>query len=277
MSDTTTIPANISLDTKNTVTMSRRDIVRGLAAGTVVAFAATGCTENPATGRSQFILVSDGQLAQLAASSWTQLKRKERISNNPAHNARLTRVGRKIANTAGLGSYNWEYVVFDNDAINAFVMPGGKVGFYSGIMNLFENDDQLAVVMGHETGHVVGRHAAERYSQSIAADVGLTASAIALEASDVQYSREIAAVLGIGVTLGVILPYSRRHELEADRLGINYMHKAGYNPRQAIPFWEKMAAKGGSRPPEFLSTHPDPTTRINAIRQQLLNLGYTGV
>jgi predicted Zn-dependent protease len=273
MADIRTIPSQIRLDTSRTIPMDRRELIKGLAAGSIVAF--TGCTENKELGRSQLILISDGQLAQLSASSWDQLKQKERRSNNGRYNSQLQRIGPRIATAAGLGSATWEYAVFENDDINAFVLPGGKVGFYSGIMKLFDNDDQAAVVMGHETGHVVARHAAERFSQSMLADVGVSAVAIALQANDVRSSQEIAAILGAGVTFGVILPYSRRHESEADTLGIRYMHGAGFDPTQAIPFWEKMAARSGSRQPEFMSTHPDPQTRLAAIKQQLRNMGYS--
>lgn len=268
----TLVDSRIRLDTSRRVPMNRRELVKGLACGSVVAFA--GCSENPELGRSQLILVSDSQLAQLSLSSWNQLKQQRRPSRDSRYNAQLQRVGPRIANAAGLGGASWEYVVFEDKDVNAFVLPGGKVGFFSGIMPLFDNDDQCAVVMGHETGHVVGRHAAERFSQSVLADVGVTAVAVALEQGDNRHAGEIAAILGIGVTFGVILPYSRRHEAEADTLGIRYMQRAGYQPPQAIPFWEKMAARAGPRQPEFMSTHPDPQTRIQSIKAQLRNMGY---
>ena len=282
MSDTTAngqqiVEANITLDTSNPpVVMSRRDLVRGLATGAVVAFAGSGCAENPATGRSQLILISDGQLAQLAASSWTQIKRQERVSRDPRKNAQVQRVGRRIASAAGMSNLNWEFTVFESDELNAFVLPGGKVGFYSGIMDIMSNDDQVAVVMGHEAGHVAARHAAERFSQSTLANIGLQATAIALEANDVRASQEIAAVLGLGLQFGVLLPYSRVHEHEADALGVRYMHRAGYNGIETINFWNKMISRnsGRSRPPEYLSTHPAPENRMAQMRQQLRNLGY---
>lgn len=271
------IESDITLDTSRPpVTMSRRALIRGLACGSVVAFAATGCAENPATGRSQLLLISEGQLAQLAATSWAQMKKQEKVSNDPKLNNQLRRVGQRIAAVSGLSGQNWEYTVFESDELNAFVLPGGKVGFYTGIMKIMSNDDQVAVVMGHETGHVTGRHAAERFSQTTLANVGLQATAIALEANDVRASQEIAAVLGMGLQFGVLLPYSRKHELEADYLGVRYMHQAGYNGVEALNFWNKMASKNSdkARPPEFLSTHPAPETRISQIRQQLLNMGY---
>lgn len=267
-----TVPVRVTIDRSRSVELSRRALLRGLAAGSVVALA--GCAENMALGRSQLILVSDDQLAALSLTSWQQLKSKERVSTNKAYTAQLARVGPRVAAVSGLSGQAWEYTVFESSEVNAFVLPGGKVGFYSGIMKLFDNDDQCAVVMGHETGHVVGRHAAERYSQSTLANTGLSVVSATLSRGDSQFSGELANVLGMGVTYGVILPFSRRDELEADRLGITMMRSAGFNPTQAIPFWQKMAAQGGARPPQFMSTHPDPATRIIAIKQQLQGMGY---
>lgn len=263
----------ISFLDQHPIQLSRRELISGLAAGYIVAL--SGCVQNPALGRQQLILVSEGQLTQLSASAWNQVKKKEKISRDPKINNRVRTVGTKLAGAAGLGGQSWEYAVFEDDQANAFVMPGGKVGVYQGILKRMQNDDQLATVLGHEIGHVTARHSAERYSQQLAAGVGMTAAAAALEAGDVGGAREIAAVLGAGLTFGVLLPYSRRHELEADRLGLVYMNKAGYNPRQAIPFWQNMTAqREGAPPPEFMSTHPSDATRIAAIKQQLQAMGY---
>lgn len=251
------------------IVMNRRELVAGLAAGTVVA-----CTTNPVTGRSQLMLVSDGQLAQLSQGAWADVKSQEKVSNDPQLNGQLQRVGSRITNAAGMGGQSWEYAVFDSDTKNAFVLPGRQVGFYKGIMDLAENDDQIATVLGHEVGHVTGRHAAERYSQNIAVAAGTTVAAVAINESDTRYKQEIAAVLGLGITFGYLLPYSRAHELEADRLGVDYMAQAGYRPSEAVKFWQRMAADGGQRPPEFLSTHPAPETRIRRIQEQIREKGY---
>lgn len=264
----------ISILDREPIQMSRRELIAGLGAGYIVAL--SGCVQNPVLGREQLILVSDGQLAQLSASAWSQVKKKEKISSDPKVNRRVRTVGSRLVGAAGLGSQNWEYAVFDNDQANAFVMPGGKVGVYDGILKRMQNDDQLATVLGHEIGHVTARHSAERYSQQLAAGVGMTAASVALEAGDVRGAREIAAILGAGLTFGVLLPYSRRHELEADRLGLVYMNKAGYNARQAIPFWQNMTAqRKGAPPPEFMSTHPSDATRIAAIQRQLQAMGLS--
>jgi predicted Zn-dependent protease len=252
-----------------TVKMSRRELIAGLAAGTVVA-----CTTNPETGRSQFLLVSNEQLAQLSAGSWNDVKAQEKVSNDPALNAQLRRIGDRITSAAGQRDKNWEYAVFDSDEKNAFVLPGGQVGFYKGIMTMADNDDQIATVLGHEVGHVTGRHAAERYSQQVAAAGGLALASVALASADVENRGTIAAVLGAGVTFGIILPYARKHELEADRLGVDYMARAGYNPRESINFWNKMAAEGGPRQPAFMSTHPHPATRIAELNEHIARMGY---
>ena len=224
-----------------TVTMSRRQLVAGLASGSVVAL--SGCATNEALGRSQFMLVSDGQLAQLAAQSWTQALQEIPQSSDKTLRRRVESVGDRIVQAAdrkypshNLTQNNWEFAVFEDDTVNAWVMPGGKVGFHKGLLDIMENDDQVATVMGHEAGHVVGRHSAERYSQQMAAAGGLAIAGVALEAGDVENKELIAGILGAGVTFGFILPYSRKHEYEADRLGTDFMVGANYqaNERGAL-------------------------------------------
>ncbi|MEL7485802.1 MAG: M48 family metallopeptidase [Pseudomonadota bacterium] len=267
-----------------TVTMSRRELINGLAAGSVVAFsgaAASGCTTNEALGRRQLILVSDEQLAQLSAQSWSQALQQNRQTSDPALRRRVERVGDRIVRAAdqrfpeqNLTQNNWEFAVFDDDTVNAWVMPGGKVGFHTGLLDIMDNDDQIATVMGHEGGHVVGRHAAERYSQQIAAQGGLTLANVALAAGDVENAGMIAGILGAGVTFGVILPYSRKHEYEADRLGADFMVGADYRANEAVRFWDTMTQQSGQRPAEFMSTHPSDSSRITAMRSYITNQGY---
>ncbi|MGK2740148.1 M48 family metallopeptidase [Tepidicaulis sp. LMO-SS28] len=276
MSATKTLEVDIQWEDREPIIMSRRRLVQGLAAGTVVALA--GCAQNAALGRSQLMLVSDGQMAQMAASSWNALKKEEKISRDPGMNRRLKTVGPRIVQSAGLANQPWEFTLFENDQANAFVLPGGKVGFYEGIFDRFENDDHLATVMGHEVAHVTARHSAERYSQQLAAGIGMTAAAVALEAGDVQGGAEIAAVLGMGVQFGILLPYSRQHETEADILGLRYMHAAGYDARQSVRLWQNMARQSsGSAPPEFMSTHPSHSTRIATLQQELKRMGLAAV
>jgi len=243
-----------------------------IAALGAILIAVAGCSTNPATGQSQFILVDEAQLAQAAAASWTQLKREERISNDAALNDRARRISNNIVRAAGLTDQTWEVVVFDSDDKNAFVVPGGRIGVYRGMMEFVDNDDQLAAVLGHEVGHVVGRHAAERYSQQ----VGVAAGASLLGAAvgeDQQSAQQWAGIFGMGAQLGLLLPYSRAHENQADLLGVDYMTRAGYDPNQAVILWRKMAQEG-ARGPEFLSTHPDPNQRAERIRAYIDQRGY---
>lgn len=257
-----------------TISMNRRQILTGLATGSVVALA-PGCAENAALGRSQLMLVSQDQIQQLSAVAWQESLQRERISRDPALNAQIQRVGQRITRASGI-QREWEFVVFDSDQSNAWVLPNGKVAFYRGIMEEMENDDQVATVMGHEAAHIAGRHAAERASQQQAAGIGAGLAAVALDSADVENAGRWAAILGAGVTFGVILPYSRRHELEADAIGVDYMARAGYDPRQALRFWEAKAAQsqGRSAVPEFASTHPSDATRIAALRRILADRNY---
>ncbi len=267
-----------------TVVMSRRQLISGLAAGSVAAFSSagvSGCVTNEALGRRQLLLVSDQQLAQLAASSWTQALQQIPQTNDRALRRRVQGVGDRIVQAAdrrfpqqNLTQYNWEFAVFEDDTVNAWVMPGGKVGFHTGILDIMDNNDQIATVMGHEAGHVVGRHGAERYSQQMAAQGGMALANVALAASDVRYASTIAGVLGAGVTFGVILPYSRKHEYEADRLGADFMVGANYRAQEAVRFWDTMTQQSGQRPAEFMSTHPSDVNRIAAMQSYISGQGY---
>ncbi|WP_417471211.1 M48 family metallopeptidase [Maricaulis sp.] len=254
--------------------MRRREILIGLAAGSMIPFV-SGCAENAALGRTQLMLISDSQLMQLSAQAWQESVQRERVSRDPAYSRRLQRVGERIVRASGQTHLDWEFVVFDSDTVNAWVLPNGKVGFYKGILDLMETDDHVATVMGHEIGHIAGRHSAERASQQMAAQVGLSLVTSALNSNaDIAYSDQLGAALGMGVSLGIILPYSRQHEYEADRLGIDYMVAAGYDPRQAIDFWLAMSATHQGGQLEFASTHPSDEHRIAAMREHMAARGY---
>lgn len=263
------------------VRLSRRGIIMGLAAGSVFPFV-TGCSTNLATGESQFLLFGDDQIASMAATAWTDMKAQTpQTSNTGLKNRVLGIWDRTIKGAAKAGHVNpndqWDVAVFDTDDVNAFVMPGNRVGVYRGITELTENDDQISSVLGHETGHVVGKHAAERMSVSTAAQVGLMAGQIAVASSEElsKYGTAIGALGGAALQFGVILPYSRRHELQADKLGVDYMHQAGYDVKQSVRLWELMDAQSkGQRPPEFMSTHPDPLRRAEELRTYINARGY---
>lgn len=258
------------------VRMDRRELLMGLAVGTVVPFVG-GCTaHNEALGRSQLMLVSDAQIAQLSQQTWQQSLRQERVSRDATKRNQVNRVGQRIANSSGMTQHDWEFVVFDNDQVNAWVLPNGKVAVYSGLLDLVGNDDQLSAVIGHEAGHVAGRHAQERASQQMAAGIGTGLAAVALDQGGVDNSGMWAGVLGAGLTFGVLLPYSRRHEYEADRLGTDYMARANYRPSEALTFWNNMMARGGGAggPPAFLSTHPSDAQRMQALQSHIRSSGY---
>ncbi|CAI8267708.1 MAG: Beta-barrel assembly-enhancing protease [Opitutia bacterium UBA7350] len=226
------------------------------------------CTTVPVTGRKALHIYSEADLVFMAASQFQKLKQETARSTDPEINARVQRVGSRIARIAAydLPNVKWEFVVFeDPDQINAFAMPGGKVAIYTGLFKVIESDADLAVVIGHEVAHVVARHAAERISHQMLVKGGSLAVAVGTSDMDAADRRSILAGLGIGTTVGVLLPYSRLHECEADAIGILYTAEAGYDPRVAIDFWQRMAAQKSSSPPEFLSTHPTDSTRVSKL------------
>lgn len=234
---------------------------------------AAGCAYNETLGRNQLLFVSQGQMAQLASGAWTDLKKTEKISTDPKYVNRVRRVAPKIIQAAGGNPAEWEVQVFQSDQLNAFALPGGKIGFYTGILDLMENDAQIAAVMGHEVAHVNFNHSGERYSQTAAAQTALGAGSAVVGGS--QTGAAAMQALGLGAQVGLLLPFSRKHELEADKFGVRYMARAGYDPNEAVRFWEKMSAKKDGAPPEFLSTHPSDATRIAQLKReiQLLNSG----
>lgn len=232
------------------------------------------CSTNPYTGESQFIVVSDGELSTMSNQAWSEMLAQEPVSRDPALNERARRVADRIVAASGMAGRPYEVAVFDSDERNAFVLPGGQIGVYRGMMQLANTDDQLAAVLGHEVGHVIGRHAAERASQQMGASLGAQVLGGVLGGQGLGSSEQISQVLGIGAQYGLVMPYSRGNESEADLYGIDYMVRAGYNPREAITLWQKMAAEGGSRGPTFMSTHPDPAARAQAIEAYIAQRGY---
>ncbi|MBW2145510.1 MAG: M48 family metallopeptidase [Deltaproteobacteria bacterium] len=229
----------------------------------------TGCAEVPITGRSQLMILPEAQEIQMGMVAYQEVTKKYPVSTDPEINARVRDVGMRIARATGRNDYQWEFTVFDApDTINAFALPGGKVGVFTGILRITENDVGLATVIAHEVAHAVARHGGERVSQGILLQMGQTALNAAVRNRDPGTLRIINAAFGLGVNVGVVLPFSREQESEADRLGLVYMAKAGYDPRGAVSFWRRMQqAEKGGRPPEFLSTHPAPETRIRDLQR----------
>lgn len=253
--------------------MHRRDLVRGLWAGTMMVGVggAAGCAST-----AEFFAPSDAQLIPMAAQAWEETKKETPISNDRAANAMMQRMGPKIANAAGVYDSGWEFVVFDSEEKNAFVLPGGKVGFYKGLIDFTDNEDQVAAVLGHEVAHVTRRHAALRAGQQQATALGLALGSVAVGASSISNDQKNAAmaIMGAGATVGIILPFSRQNELEADVIGVDYMHTAGYDVTQSVALWQKMGAASQGRPTEWMSTHPNPETRVEQLRGYINNRGY---
>jgi predicted Zn-dependent protease len=226
------------------------------------------CATVPLTGRTQLLLLPESQELAMGLQSYKQVLAKERVSTDPARITLVQRVGRRIAEATGRTDFEWEFKVIENDKmVNAFCLPGGKVAVYTGILPITKDEAGLAAVMGHEVAHAIARHGGERVSQTLLVQVGIATVAAAMNDKDPRTTQLVAGLLGAGATLGVLLPFSREHESEADHLGLIYMAKAGYDPHAARDVWVRMAehSKGREKPPEFLSTHPADATRIKQI------------
>jgi predicted Zn-dependent protease len=225
----------------------------------VVAVAACGTA--PVTGRGQLILVPEQEARQMGLQAYQQILEESRISGRQDYQRRVETVGLRIAAVSGAPDMDWEFTVIENETPNAFALPGGKVGVHTGLFKVAKNDDQLAAVMAHEVAHAIARHGSERISQQMVLQGGLQGLGIATGSASAV---ELAAA---AATLGIILPYSRTQEAEADHIGLIYMAKAGYDPRAAVELWRNFDAFGGARPPEFVSTHPSPGSRIDRLQE----------
>jgi predicted Zn-dependent protease len=235
------------------------------------------CSVVDITGRKQFNIVPDSIINNMSFQSYGEFLNQNKLSSNVEQAEMVKRVGNRIqiaverycrenACTERLAGYEWEFNLVEDPNVNAWCMPGGKVVVYTGILPITQDETGLAVVMGHEIAHAFAKHGAERMSHGLVVNMGGIALSKALETKPEQTKNLFLQSYGIGTTLGV-LKYSRTHENEADHLGLIFMAMAGYNPEQAVGFWQRMAAKKGAQPPEFLSTHPADSTRINNIRR----------
>jgi predicted Zn-dependent protease len=239
--------------------------------GLAITFLFAGCMTNPVTGRKELSLVSKDQEMQLGLQSFDQLKKETPISHDPAANAMLQRVGKRIASVAqkDMPNAQWEFVVFDSKEANAFCLPGGKIGVYTGILPIVKDDAGLATVLGHEVAHAVSRHAGERMSEAMALETVSKAAGSYAQGYSGLTQNAVAAAFGIGGPLLVQLPHSRKQESEADQIGLIYMARAGYNPEAAVDFWQRFASynsKSGDNTPSFLRTHPVDSVRISQIQ-----------
>lgn len=237
------------------------------------------CRENMVTGRKQLSLVSETELQTMAKQQYQTFLSENKVvtASNNRDADMVRRVGNRIASaiksfydgkgmTTVLEGYNWEFNLIDNKEANAWCMPGGKVVVYTGLLPITQNEAALAIVLGHEVAHAIAQHGSERMSQALLQQLGGAALQVALANKPAETQNLFLTAYGIGSSVGVILPFSRKEESEADKYGLYFSAMAGYNPQEAIPFWERMSAAGGAKPPDFLSSHPSDATRIEKLK-----------
>lgn len=249
------------------------------------------CSKNPVTGRRQLLLFPESEMIGMSATAYSDFLGENQgkvLPQTDPRAARITRIGKElsVATEEYLASINasdrvegfqWTYNTVEDPTVNAWCMPGGKIVFYTGIMNLMENDDEIAVVMGHEIAHAIARHGNERMTQGYALQGATTvAQVLVMNDSNPGLKENILLQsIGVGGQLG-ILKFGRKQELESDKMGLVFMNLAGYDPTAAIGFWQKMAAQGGQKPPEFMSTHPSDDRRIKEIEEALIEMEIDG-
>ena len=229
----------------------------------VLVLSLAACATSP-TGRDQLRLYSSAQMERMGQSAFSEIKRRNAVVEDPAMQRYVTCVADAITRVVAPGQ-DWEVVVFDEESANAFALPGGKIGVHSGMLEVAATQDQLAAVLAHEVAHVEAEHGNARMSAAAATQIGLSAVAVLL-GGEARDREQVMALLGVGAQVGILLPYGRSQESEADRLGLEYMARAGFDPRASIALWQNMERAGGGQPPEFLSTHPSHATRISDLR-----------
>ena len=232
----------------------------------------SACVHMEDSGKSALIITSESQAASLGAQSFTQIKSEGKVSKYPAANAQVQRVANNLIKVINMPNTQWEVVVFDDPTPNAFALPGGKIGVNTGILPLTKTDAGLAAVIGHELAHVKFRHGGQRITRDMGIQYGSAALGALMDMKNIQNRDMVMSALGVGTNVGVTLPFSRGDESEADHYGLIYMARAGYNPQEAIDFWQRMkeySEKSGNKTPELLSTHPADATRIKKLQELL--------
>lgn len=234
----------------------------------------TGCatTKAPVTGRTQVMLISPAQETAMGEKSYKEVLANSTLSKNSDYVNRVRKVGKNIAKVADKiynVNYKWEFNVIESKELNAWCMPGGKVAVYTGIFKAIENDDQLATVMSHEIAHALARHGAERMSMAQISSIGQALGSMVIQSYSPKYTQAFDVAYGLGSQYGVIMPYGREQESEADTIGLYLMKDAGYNLHEAVKLWENMKKLSGDSQPEFLSTHPSTDRRIEDIKKTI--------
>ena len=251
--------------------MKTHSLTRLTAFGLLLALGVTACVKVPVTGRRQFNLIPDGLMRNLGESTYTSMLADENVAKGTENSQVIKRVGQRIADAANQKDYDWEFkLIQDNDTINAWCLPGGKIAVYTGLLPVVKNEAGLAFVTGHEVGHATAHHGAERLSQQLAVLGGMAGLYLYLDNKSDMSEKQIATVVaavGIGAQGGVILPFSRAHEKEADVIGMMYMAKAGYPPDEAPKVWDRMEEASGPGLPAILSTHPSNEQRKANLRE----------
>jgi len=261
---------------------SVRPALRATTVGLFLLVSLAGCAKVPVTGRSQLNLVSSSEMNAMSAQQYGDFLQKNPPSKDAAGTAQVRRVGVRIQRAveafakekgfeSRIADYQWEFNLVDSKDVNAWCMPGGRVVVYSGLLPVAKDDNGLAVVMGHEIAHAVADHGGERMSHQMMAQMGGMALGEALKTKPAQTQQLWMTAFGVGAQYGALLPFSRQQESEADRLGLIFMAIAGYDPKTAPGFWERMSAgkEGSGAPPEFMSTHPSDATRIQKLNEQM--------
>lgn len=257
----------------------KKNLVMILAAAMLL----TSCGSVPITGRKQLNLVSDSEVLQSSLQSYTSFMSTATVSTQKTQSEQVTRVGQKIAAATEsylkangmeneVKNFAWEFNLVKSDEVNAWCMPGGKIVVYEGIMKLVSSDAELAVVLGHEVAHAVAKHSNERMSQQMLAQYGAQAVSVLTSGKSSATQAIAQQVYGLGANYGVMQPFSRKHETEADYMGLILMSIAGYNPEVALTFWQKMSAASTTKVPEILSSHPSDATRIAEIQAKLADV-----
>lgn len=247
----------------------------------VIAITSFGCSKTPITGRRQFTPIPASQILALSQQDYRMMMSQSQMANNTAQGQQLQQIGVRMARAVeqhleeiGYGDRNngfaWEFNLINSDQVNAFCMPGGKIAFYTGILPICQNEDGIAAVMGHEIGHAVGQHSNERMGKILAVQFGGMALSQALSQKPQMMQQLAMAAFGLGAQVGYVLPFSRNMEEEADEYGLHFMALSGYNLDEAVRLWQRMdQASSGQRPPQILSTHPDPKKRAAKIAKMI--------